>query len=136
MKICEKIISLALIAALLVPGLPLLPKEDVSRDSRVDLKDAILLVKDFSGKAEGPAGFRESYKNLISALRVTAGMKTVIKSSDETKAGNGAAGVDLTCLRHISTLAEWSECSFYWNEIPSNFQSIITTPSSPPPQFS
>jgi hypothetical protein len=136
LKTYQKIISCTLITALLFSGLPLFQGEDASRDSRVDLKDVILLVKTFSGTAENPAGFQESLKNMVSALQVTAGMKTVIKNSDESNTGNSFAGLDLTFLKSVSALATEIGNSFYLNERPICFESVTTTPSSPPPKFS
>ncbi len=136
MKTYRRLISFALITALLSSGLPLFQGEDASRDNRVDLKDVILLVKNFSGTAENPAGFEGSLKNMVSALQVTAGMKTVIKNSDESNTGSSFAGLDLTFLKSVSTLATEVGNAFYLNERPICFKSVTTTPSSPPPKFS
>jgi hypothetical protein len=136
LKTYKHILSFTLITALLFSGLPMFQGEDASRDSSVDLKDVILLVKVFEGTAENRTDFRESIQNMVSALQVTAGMKTVIKSSDESRTGSSFAGLDLTFLKSVSALATEVGNSFYLNERAICFESVTTTPSSPPPKFS
>ena len=74
-----------LIVALLFSGLPPLIPEDATRDTRVDLKDAILLVREFARTAENPADFSASVKRAVSALHAAAGLKTMIKSEGSPK---------------------------------------------------
>jgi hypothetical protein len=71
---------------LLVSGLPGFPPEDANRDVRVDLKDAILLVKDFAKTAEEPDSFVLKAEMAIAALHTAAGLTPVIKSHTESKA--------------------------------------------------
>ena len=136
LRACKNILITTLITALLCSGLPAFYGEDAGRDNSVDLKDVILLVRVFEGTAENLSDFRESVQNLVSALQVTAGMKTLIKSSDDTRTDSGLTGIDLTFLRSAATLTARVESAFYLNENPIYFESITTTPSSPPPEFS
>ena len=136
MKAYKHILSFTLVTALLFSGLPLFQGEDASRDSSVDLKDVILLVKNFSGTAENPAGFQESLKNMVSALQVTAGMKTVIKNSDEANIGSSFAGLDFTFIKSVSVSATAVETAYYLTEIQISYHSLTTPPASPPPKFS
>jgi hypothetical protein len=53
MKTTRHIIIFLMITALLVSGLPYFAAEDMDRDSRIDLKDAILSVRD-------PHAFRQA----------------------------------------------------------------------------
>ena len=135
MKAFQKIFSVTLITALLFSGLHLFQSEDASRDNRVDLKDVILLVKVFEGTAENLTDFRDSIQNMVSALQVTAGMKTVIKDSDESRTSGSFSGLDLTCIKSVSALPESLASAVYRNESTLDFKSITTAPTLPPPQF-
>lgn len=82
MKIFCSITVLFLTAMLLVSVFPAFPPEDRDRDSRIDLKDAVLSVKDFVRTAAEPGKLSEKAGNAFSALAISAGLKTVIQSDD------------------------------------------------------
>jgi hypothetical protein len=107
---------------------------DRSGNGRVDLADVILLVKDFARSADNPSAFSASVENLVTALRVVAGLKTVIKPAKDTQSANTSSFLDLPYLvssYNVSTAPNiWTEVgekSFYC-------QSIELGPISPPPQ--
>jgi hypothetical protein len=76
------ILSMILIAAMLTAGTYIFRPEDASRDSRIDLQDAILQVKKFVRTADEPATFTASVERVISTLNVVAGLKTVIRQAE------------------------------------------------------
>ena len=85
MKKIRHILSVILISTLLLSGLPLFSPEDASRNNRVDLEDAVLLVRDFARTAEDPAAFTASVQRVVSTMNVLAGLKAVISQTDDTK---------------------------------------------------
>jgi hypothetical protein len=132
-----KHISIGILAvAVLSSGLPVFAPEDAARDNTVDLKDAILLVRDFARTAENPADFSTMVKRAVSALQAAAGLKTVIKSDGGPKSTVSPFSIRLPYL----------VCSFYHvlfsmesAKVPEpsmNYQSIDITPDSPPPRLS
>ncbi len=84
MKKIRHILSVILISTLLLSGLPLFSPEDASRNNRVDLEDAVLLVRDFARTAEDPTAFTASVQRVVSTMNVVAGLKAVISQTDDT----------------------------------------------------
>ncbi|MGE0086798.1 MAG: hypothetical protein AB7S75_20530 [Desulfococcaceae bacterium] len=78
----RNIIIFLLISALLLSSFPVFPPEDMDRDSRIGLKDAILSVMGFVRDAAEPGKLSEKAGNTFSALAISAGLKTVIASDD------------------------------------------------------
>ncbi len=82
MKIFRHITVIFLTGALLVSAFPVLPPEDMDRDSRIGLKDAILSVAGFVRSSVEPGKLSEKAGNTFSTLEISAGLKTVIASDD------------------------------------------------------
>jgi hypothetical protein len=136
MQTAKNILSITLVLAMLVSGLPLFAPEDANRDSSVDLKDAVLHVQDFARTADNPAAFMANFENAVSALQALAGLKTVIKPADNAKSATASPTLDspyLTSLFDFSfapaACSKPAGQSFY-------YQSILFLPDSPPPQNS
>ena len=107
---------------------------DRSGNGRIDLEDAILLVKDFARSADNPSAFTASVENLVTTLRVVAGLKTVIKPAKDAQSANTSSSLDLPYL--ISSY-NVSTAPNIWTEVGEkyfNCQSIEPEPISPPPQ--
>ncbi|WP_207680279.1 hypothetical protein [Desulfonema magnum] len=85
MQKTKHVFSVILISMLVVSGLPFFSPEDASRDRRVDLQDAILLVKDVALTVEQPAAFTTTMQKTLSALHIVAGLKEHIKPVTESK---------------------------------------------------
>ncbi len=83
MKTSRHITVFLMITALLVSGLPHFAAEDMDRDSRIGLKDAILSVREFVRSAAEPGKFAEKTGNTLSTLQAGAGLKTVIQKADD-----------------------------------------------------
>ena len=134
----KHIVSLLLVLLLSTSGLPLFYPEDASRDGRVDLRDAVLLVRDLSVEADRPGLFGREFTNLVKAVRVVAGLVTDIRQQTDT-----APGPDTTILkeRHDQSLLPRIPALVYLGGEPcpafetlSTYQSVVLTPTTPPPK--
>ncbi|MFP4475414.1 MAG: hypothetical protein ACLFOY_07615 [Desulfatibacillaceae bacterium] len=67
------------IAALLAVGSLTLPMPDNTPTAEGDLREAILLVRDFSGSVERTELFADNYRRLLTSLRAAAGMETALQ---------------------------------------------------------
>jgi len=136
MQTVRHILSAILVFAMLASGLPLFSPEDGNRDSRVNLEDAILCVQDFARTADNPAAFTANFEKTVSALQVVAGLKTVITSAGDAKSITASPGLDSPYLiASFDFSFAPAACSkpvgqsFY-------YQSILSSPDSPPPRCS
>ena len=85
MRTARQILAGIIALALLYSGLPVLNPEDVNRNAKVDLGDAIINVQDFTESADRPETFRSSAERAISTMKVLAGIKSSIGTENETK---------------------------------------------------
>ena len=134
MHTVRHILTISLVLAILTSGLPLFSPEDANRDSTVDIRDAILSVKDFARTADNLSAFAANFENAVSALQALAGLKTVIKPANNAKSATASPTLDLPYLiSSFDFLFAQATCSkpagqsFY-------YQSILSSPDSPPPQ--
>jgi len=128
------IISPVLVLLLLSSGMPAFSPEDASRDRRVDLRDAILLVKDFATSAENPESFSESMGRVVSTLNVVVGFASSIQPSSERSSANAPLLVDLTYL--VSSSNDLPIPNTYSMKYPrsATFKSVTIAPTLPPPR--
>ena len=130
----KHLLILILMFSMVLSGLPMFSPEDATRDTMLDLKDAILLVKDFARTAENPADFSASVKRVVSALHAAAGLKTVIK----------AVGGPKSTVTPVTAKIHYLGASFQ-HPFPSTngvkipeprvyYKSIDPIPDSPPPE--
>lgn len=124
-------ISIILAIAVFLPQLPHFFPEDVSRDGHVDLRDTILLVKDFKKSSPTLESSLKSINTLLTAFHVTSGLKQIIQKNEEK-----AVGPDDT---PYVTLSIWIPCQFYGassklRRHPANFDSFNPQPIVPPPR--
>ncbi len=109
-------------------------RADPSGNSTIDLEDAILLMKDFARTAQDPGTFRASIENLVSTLRVVAGLKTVVKPAKDTQSGSTSTSLHLP---YLASLYSVSTTSNIWSEVPEAVfycKSAESKPISPPPR--
>ena len=107
---------------------------DPPGSNRIDLADAILLVKDFARTAENPCAFTASVEKVVTTLHVVAGLKTVIKPAKDTQSANTSSSLNLPYL--ISSYNVLTAPNI-WTQVGENSfhcQSISCTPDSPPPR--
>ncbi len=133
MQATKHILSVILVAAILISGLPMFSPEDANRDSRVDLEDVILQVRELARTAEEPGSFTASMEKTLSALHLLAGCKTAIRA-DTAKSSVNSFSLNLPYL--ISSYIP-SQKSGNYHAIHKkliSYVSFIITPSPPPPQ--
>jgi hypothetical protein len=134
MRKAKHILSAILMVALLSSGLPLFNPEDANRDSRVDLEDVILNVRDFAQSTEKPAAFTSNVKKVLSTLHVVAGLKTYFKPAKDTKSTNSISAIDLSYLiPSTNPLILPNRCSVLPEQC-VHYTSILLEPTSPPPR--
>jgi len=136
MQTARYILSTILVFAILASGLPFFSPEDANRDSRVDIRDAVLCVQDFARTADTPEAFKANFENAVSALQVVAGLKTVITSAGDTKSLTASPTLDspyLTSLFDFSLAP--AACSKPAGQS-FQYQSVLSSPDSPPPRYS
>ena len=136
MQTLRHILTIVLVFAILTAGLPLFSPEDANRDSRLDLKDAVLHVQDFARTADNPAAFAAGFEKAVSALQALAGLKTVIKPADNAKSTNTILSLDISYLTSSYNLSTTLNSYFQPTEKSFYYQSITSTPASRPPQAS
>jgi hypothetical protein len=135
MRTTKYILTAVLIAALLCAGMPLFSPNDANRDLNVDLKDAILRVRDFAKTAETPGPFTSEAETAISVLRHVAGLKVSIGPVKDTKSGppsSSSNGWYLPPSQGISicfeiSLLDWERIFFP--------ESLSMKPPTPPPEM-
>ena len=136
MQIVRHILSTILILSILATGLSIFSPEDANRDTRMDLKDAVLHVQNFAGTADNPSAFVINLENAVSVLQALAGLKTIIKPADNAKSATAPQGfVPLYLISSFDFSFSPAVCSktavqFFC------YQSILFSPDSPPPQSS
>ena len=133
MQATRHILSVILVAAILISGLPMLSPEDANRDSRVDLEDVILQVRELARTVEEPGSFTASMEKTLSTLRLMAGFKTAIRT-DTTKSSVNSFSLNLPYLISAYIPSHQSGNYHAIHEKIISYRSYIITPSSPPPQ--
>lgn len=134
MQTTKHILSVIFVMAILVSGLPIFSPEDANRDSRVDLEDVILQVRELARTTEGPGSFTASMEKTLLTLRLLAGFKTVIRT-DTTKSSANSFSLNLNYLISAYNLSlQSNNCDKILDQNIS-YKNFIITPSSPPPQF-
>lgn len=123
-----------LAAALLTPRTPFFAPEDVNRDARVDLRDAVLGVRVLNESAQEAESFKTSLSKTISALRVLSGFKNVIKSDENTMTAVVLEhyGAYLTPFFDVSCFDSSILFSSFTNE---QYRSITKDVPTPPPKI-
>jgi len=135
MHTVRHILTISLVLAILTSGLPLFSPEDANRDSTVDIRDAILSVKNFARTADNPSAFMANFENAVSALQALAGLKTVIKRADKAKSMTTQFCLESPCLISLFNLSLPSHNSSKLLEKSISYQSISVSPNFPPPRF-
>ena len=134
MKAARNIISLFLVITMLSVALPLFSPQDVSRDARVDLEDAILNLKELVRSAEKSGSIAATMQKAVSTMYVLAGLKTVIKAERTAASAANSFGVDLPYLVSFYSFSLSLFPNLKVIENPLIFKSLVVTPHSPPPR--
>lgn len=70
---------------MIISGVPFFIPEDATRDNRIDLQDAIVLVREVARTADGPVEFVSTMGKTLSALHIVAGLKEHLESPVDPK---------------------------------------------------
>jgi hypothetical protein len=134
MRTARHILSTLLVFGLLASGLPLTVPEDANHDSRVDLEDAILSIRDLVRTAETPGSFSFEAETAISVLHHVAGLKRSIGPVSDTKSKpTSLASSGLYLVPSINT-AYYAQDSFLLSEDSVLYESLLKEPPTPPPE--
>ena len=127
-------ISIILIGILLLSGLPLFQMEDLSRDSRIDLRDVLLSVKNITTTAQENRTIKSELSDIVATISVVAGLRTVIQSSQNDRSKSFSVTVYAPFLINgacqILINDTWTPIDVQF----VSFDSFISDISSPPPE--
>lgn len=139
MRALKQVIVGFLTVAIIASGLPCFSPEDASRDGQVDLRDAILLVKNFAASATEPDTFSSSLQQMHNAISVVAGLKKVVSMDNDQQSSDSQS---ITIYPDLSYLLAAFDFTFtpiagtQTFEQTFAYQSLELPPASPPPRFS
>ena len=134
MRTARQILTSITVLLILSSGLPVFSPEDASRDSRVNLEDAILNVRDFTRTADDPEAFSSGLEKAIVTLKVVAGLKTYYKPADDSKSSNVLSNINLIYLIPSIDNVILSKSYTPVSIVSFNSDSILFLPETPPPQ--
>jgi hypothetical protein len=130
----RRILSVFLIVAFAGYLVPIADMADRNHDRSVDLKDAILVVKDFVDSAQQPVGFTSAARSAFTVLTIAAGLNTTITSSKDTSSTNQRAAADSLFLAATTIPALLETAEAWVKDSSSHFSSIVFAPAPPPPE--
>ncbi len=134
MRVARYFTHLILIMALLASGLPSVIPGDVNRDDRVDLADAVLGVRSFSMTAENPQSFANQVTQAVNALKIAAGLTTVIKPLGSDRTVNKTLSLSLFYVTPGDGFTVYLPCISTISEEYLSYTSITGAPAAPPPR--
>ena len=131
----KRCISLLLLPLLIISWLSMaMWRDGPAGNGKIDLEDAILLMKGFTHTAQDPSAFRASVAELVSALQVMAGLKTVIKPAKDTEPGNASSPLTPLYLASSCNGLTPPDIVCEVTEPPFYCESAEPEPVSPPPR--
>ena len=134
MRIARPIFTSILVLMILSSGLPVFSPEDANRDSRVNLEDAILNVRDFARTADDIEAFSSELGKAIITLKVVAGLKTYYKPANDSTSSNFLSNLNLIYIIPSIDILIPSERHSQVSIVSSKSDSISVLPETPPPQ--
>lgn len=124
-----------LISALVASGLPVLSPGDADRNTRIDLKDAILHLQHLTDSAVNQNTFKSNLQNAFETFYVLAGLKTVIKQDNSAKSGTTLVVLDSPYLTTSTQLFIPKNRGTAILSHTFRYHSISVAPASPPPKI-
>jgi len=134
MRVAGHILTILLVFGLLASGLPLKSAEDINRDNRLDLEDAILCIRDLVRTAEEPGSFAFEMETVFTVLDHVAGVKRSIRPVNEEKSKPASLNSSGFCLVPSVNGPSRVENSFPLVEPCSLYESFSLEPATPPPK--
>jgi len=135
MRVAGHILTILLVFGLLATGLPLKTSEDINRDNRLDLEDAILSIRDLVRTAEEPGSFAFEVETVFAVLNHVAGLKRSIRpvSEEKSKPASLLNSSGFYLVPSVNKPAR-VENSFPVSEQSSFYESFTLEPATPPPK--
>jgi hypothetical protein len=135
MQIINKITSILLVITFLCCCFPVYQSEDINKDLKIDLHDAITVVKNVADNAEQKSGsFKENIKRAVSTLTAAVGLKKVLKTNHSvSNMGYSLMDNPFLVLKNISVVM--TETSWFIQPIDSLFKSHVVPPDIKPPRL-
>jgi hypothetical protein len=127
-------ITLALFT--LLSGFPLRHRQDADHSGKVDLRDAVLHVKQLVGTADEAGSFQAEAALVIQTMQVAAGMKTVIRQHTPVKDTSFTSGADSVFICQSAGFELMTEYIEPVVQLQNTLESILLAPPSPPPRIS
>jgi hypothetical protein len=134
MRTARNILTTIVLLALLCSGMPLTGPEDVNQDNLVDLRDAILCIKDFARTAEEPGAFFFEMETALSVMSSVAELKGTIGPSKDTKAKPASGHPNGFYLIPSTRISHHLEESFPVTGDSLACESLSLEPATPPPK--
>ena len=134
MRTLKPLLSAWVVFALVASGFPVFNSHDISRNMRTDLEDAILHLKDFVQSSASSGEFVLKAGNVISTLRVLAGVKADLRPASDAKSKASQVGVELIYLLPSTGLFVNPETCWRVNHNSISYESVFLTPDTPPPK--
>lgn len=134
MPTTRSFVIIATIAALLASGFPVFNPGDADHDQMVDLRDAVIRAMAFVHTADSPGAFQENMAGMLTALKATAGLKTVIKANNPDTHKSGSTSLNspfFIATYHFDPPLVAESCLI---EKAYKFSSISVQPALPPPR--
>jgi hypothetical protein len=131
----KRFVSLMLLFLLMISWSTVaIRRDDPSGNGKIDLEDAIMLMKGFTFSARDPSVFTANAKEVVSTLQVMAGLKTVIKPAKEIESGSAPPPVTPLYVASSWNGSTPPDMVCEVTEPPSYCESIEPEPISPPPR--
>ncbi|MDY6839403.1 MAG: hypothetical protein SWH78_15670 [Thermodesulfobacteriota bacterium] len=135
MMTLKRCISVLLLPLLMTSWLSMaMWRDDPSTNGRMDLEDAIVLMKDFTHTAQDPSAFTASVTALLSTLQQLAGLKTVITPAKDVQSGSSCSSPTLPYLASSCNGSALPDIESEVPEAPFYSESAEPEPVSPPPR--
>ena len=127
MKALKRILSAWVVFALIASGWPVFNSHDISRDGKLDLEDAILNLKNLVQDSESSGEFLLEAKNVISTLRILAGLRADLRPAADAKAKSSQVGVELVYVLPFSDSSTYPQNGSLLNESSIVYESVVSS---------
>jgi len=135
MKGLESSLRVLLIAAMMAAAIPYQHPADLHRDGSIDLRDAIVAMRQVDGGGQDPSPLMGRLRTAVTTLEVAAGLKTIIKTDAAGGLTAQASSLPPVLLVHVAATAPVSMQLHRLAE-PAIFATVDSPPPTPPPRLS
>jgi len=125
-------IAILLVPALLAFGFPAFVPDGMYRGGSSGLKETVMSVMNLAQTPENPSEFSSKLRKTITAFRIAAGIKTVIRSADSGK--KARLTVDNVWLMPSDGFSFFNYANSKFPELPDDYRNFYITPPTQPPE--